>query len=75
MRLLMLGAPFVPRAIPYAVCQLWLRGYKIGGVNVKKKPQKTVFCFWKEWVLICYIFYVSFNYLLSRVIDLKIEQF
>jgi len=44
----MWGAPFVPRAIPYAVHQLWLPGYKIGAVNLKKENNATVFCFWKE---------------------------
>ena len=41
------------------------------------KNNRTVFCFWKEWVLICYVFLrrLWINYLLSSVIDLKIEQF
>jgi len=74
MRLLMWGAPFVPRAIPYALHQLWLRGCKIGAVNLKKKKQNSIlFMEGMGFKFLHFLRKLWINYLLSRVIDLKME--
>jgi hypothetical protein len=61
------------RAIPYAVRQLWLRGHKIGAVNLKKKNQQNSILFLEGMAFNLLNFLRKFwiNYLLSRVIDFK----